>query len=319
MAKRDYYDILGVSRTASADEIKKAHRKLVRQHHPDVNKNNPASTEKFKEAQEAYDVLSDPEKRKAYDEFGHAGPSMGGPPPGGQDPYDAFRRAGGRSGAQWRAGPGATVEDFDFGGGGGGMGDIFEQMFGGGGQRTRASAQPSKGADIDHTVQLTFEQAALGTTLPLRMQVGNKSETLDIKIPSGVSTGSRIRLKGKGQPAPTSRGTPGDLYIICQVAPHPTFRREPANGLDLYADVPVSVYDALLGAKITVPTLEGDITMTLPPGTASGAKLRIKGKGITKANETGDQYAVIKILLPKDLSEKARALIEELRTEAPVK
>lgn len=322
MAKRDYYDILGVPRTASADEIKKAHRKLARKYHPDANKSDAGATEKFKEVQEAYDVLSDPEKRKGYDQFGHAGPAMGGVPPGGHDPFDAFRRAGGRSGAQWRAGPGSSsVEDFDFGGGGGGnggMADIFEQMFGGGGggKRGRGGPQISKGEDIEHAVQLTFEQAARGTQLPLRMQVGNRTETLDIKIPPGVNTGSRIRLKGKGQPAPTGRGEPGDLYIVCQVAPHPVFRRE---NLDVYADVPVSLYDALLGAKVNVPTLDGDITMTLPPGTSSGAKLRVKGKGITKGTEAGDHYAVIKINLPRDLSDKAKDLVAQLRAEAPVK
>lgn len=313
MPKRDYYDILGVSRNASADEIRKAHRKLARQYHPDMNKNNASSTEKFKEVQEAYDVLSDAEKKKSYDQFGHAGPQQGfgGPPPGGHDPYEAFRRAGGAGGQQWRAGPGTTVDDIP-----GGFSSIFEEMFGGGGpkRRGRAHAEPAeKGQDIEHSVQLSFEDAARGTTLPLRMQLGKKTETIEIKIPPGVNDGSRIRIKGKGQPGPAG---PGDLFILCKVAPHPTYRRE---GLDVLSDVPVSIYDALLGGKINVHTLDGEVTLTLPPGTGSGAKMRIKGRGIKRAAETGDHFAVIKILVPKDLSPEAINLVKQLQAAAPLK
>src|SRR3954470_20159307 len=198
MAKRDYYDVLGVSRTATADEIKKAHRKLVRQHHPDVNKNNKASEEKFKEAQEAYDVLSDPEKRKKYDQFGHAGLGAGDPGAYNGDPFEAFRRAGagagtragggGRSSAGWRAGPNVTVEDFDPSdfANAGDFSSIFEQLFGarggmggaaagaagaragaGPGRARAGPAEPARGADIEHPVTITFEQAARGVTLPL--------------------------------------------------------------------------------------------------------------------------------------------------------
>src|SRR5688572_9623315 len=179
MAKRDYYEVLGVTKTASADEIKRAHRKLVRQYHPDVNKSNKQAEEKFKEVQEAYDVLSDKEKRANYDQFGHAGVGVGGAPGAGGDPFEAFRRAQqGRAGngRSWRGGPNVTVEEFDpndFGAGG--FGDIFEQLFGRGGAtagRTqprggRARPEPQRGADVDHPVTLSFEQAARGTTLPL--------------------------------------------------------------------------------------------------------------------------------------------------------
>lgn len=328
MAKRDYYDILGVSKSASADEIKKAHRKLVRQYHPDVNKNDAKATERFKEVQEAYDVLSDAEKRKQYDQFGHAGPRMG-PPPGAGDPFEAFRQAGGGNGRGWRTsqGQGVSPEDFaGFGAGGGGAGDfssIFEQMFGGGAQRNSRGgtrrAQPAeqpKGEDLEHSVQLTFEQAALGTTLPLRMQIGDSVETIEVKVPPGIGDGQKFRVKGKGHPGP---GGPGDLYITAKVAPHPLYRRDPPTGLDVFTDVPVTIYDALLGGKVTVPTLEGEVTLTLPPGTSSGAKLRIKGRGIKRGNDTGDAYAVIKILIPKDLSDDAKALVEKLKAAAPVK
>lgn len=325
MAKRDYYDILGVSRTASADEIKKAHRKLVRQYHPDVNKNNPSAEEKFKEVQEAYDILSDPQKRQNYDQFGHAGVGAGAPPGGGGDPFEAFRRAGagqGRGGprhTQWQAGPNVSVEDFDFSGGGG-FADIFEQMFGGaaaGGAtrrqaRGRARPEPQRGADIEHPVTLTFEQAARGTTLPLQINRDGKLETIDVKIPPGVKDGSRVRIRGRGQ---HTGGEPGDLYIITHVMPHPYFRRE---DLDIYIDVPISVYDAMTGTKVEVPTLDGPVSITIPPGTSSHAKLRIRGRGIERSGQKGDQYVITKVIVPKGLDEQDQKTIEALARKHPV-
>jgi DnaJ-class molecular chaperone len=317
MAKRDYYDILGVPKTSSADEIKSAYRKLARKFHPDATKNDPKLTERFKEAQEAYDVLGDPAKRANYDQFGHAG--VGGGAAAGGDPYEAYRRAqqargnggGGGGGARrWNAGPGVTVEDFDFGGGD--VGSIFDQLFGGGGGRTRgarsrAAPQPApRGGDIEHPVSLTFEQAAIGTHLPLQINREGKLETIDIKIPAGVRDGSRVRIKGRGQ---QTGGEPGDLFIIVSVLPHPYFRRE---GLDVSVDVPVSLYEALLGAKVEVPTLEGKLTLTIPPGTGGGAKLRIKGRGIQRGAEKGDQFVVVKIILPKTLDESDKELIGKL-------
>lgn len=323
-AKRDYYDVLGVSRTASADEIRKAHRKLARQFHPDMNKNNASATEKFKEVQEAYDVLSDGERRRMYDQVGHSGPRAG-PPPGASDPFEAFRRAGGTNGGAWRAGNGGRASPDDFGGQAGFEG-IFEELFGGrarGGRGGGGNAAdpfgaggaeaPIRGADIEHAVQLTFEQAARGTSVPLRFQVGGQSETIDLKIPAGVNDGSKIRLKGKGQPGPAGHG---DLFIVCKVAPHPTLRRE---GLDVQSDVNVPVYDAMLGGKVAVQTLDGEVTLTIPPGTGSGAKLRIKGRGITRGAEQGDHFAVVKITLPKELSPEAKELVEQLRQAAPVR
>jgi DnaJ-class molecular chaperone len=325
---RDYYEVLGVPRTASADEIKKAHRKLVRKFHPDVNKNNPAATEKFKEAQEAYDVLSDTQKRQNYDQFGHAGVNAGAAPGGGGDPFEAFRRAqtGGRAGrggggySSWQANPNVTVEDFDVGGGN--MADIFEQMFGGragagarGGGRGRGARQqptPQRGEDVEHPVTLTFEQAARGSTLPLQINRDGKIETIEIKIPAGVKDGSRIRIRGRGQ---QSNGEPGDLYIIAGVQPHPYFRRE---GLDVYLDLPISLYEALRGTKVQVPTLDGPVTLTIPPGTSSGAKLRIKSRGIERGGEKGDQYVQTKVIVPKGLDAEDMTEIDKLEKKHPV-
>ena len=325
MAKRDYYEVLGVPRTASADDIKKAHRKLALKYHPDRNKNNKDAEERFKEIQEAYDVLSDAGKRTNYDQFGHAGVSAGaGGANGGGDPYEAFRRAqegrGGRT--TWRASPGVSVEDFDASQMGD-FGEMFEQLFGGrggagatfgrGASRGRTRAAPQRGRDIEHGVTLQFEQAARGTTLPLQITRGpGQSETIEVKIPPGVKDGSRIRLKGLGE---QTGGEAGDLFIITHVLAHPYYRRE---GLDIYVDLPISIYEALLGTKAQVPTLDGPVTLTVPPGTSSGARLRIKGRGIERGGEKGDEFAVIKIVVPKSLDDEDRAAIEQLRQKHPI-
>lgn len=320
MAKRDFYDVLGVGKTASTDEIRKAHRKLVLKYHPDRNRDNKQAEGKFKEIQEAYDVLSDDDKRKRYDQFGHAGVENPNPGAPGGDPFDAFRRAqqGGRAGStHWRASPGVSVEDFDMGGGD--MGSIFEQLFGGrarggakgGGARTKRP-EPPRGQDIEHPVTLTFEQAARGTTLPLQISRGADTETIEVKIPAGVKDGSRVRIKGKGEQA---GGEPGDIYIVTQVTPHAYFRRD---GLDILLDVPLSMYEALLGTKVTVPTLDGQVTVTVPPGASSGAKLRLKGHGIERAAEKGDQFVVVKVIVPKHLDDEDKAVIEKLAKKHPV-
>ncbi len=331
MAKRDYYEILGVPRNASADDIKKAHRKLVRKFHPDVNKNNKEAEEKFKEAQEAYDVLSEPGKRRNYDQFGHAGVGAGGAAGAGNaDVWEQFRRAqqgrGGRGGGpggagySWRAAPGVSVEDFE---GMSDFGDIFEQLFGarGGagaagqvrGGRAQPRPQPQRGADVEHPVTLTFEQAARGTTLPLQINRDGKLETIDIKIPGGVKDGSRVRIKGKGQGS--HGGEAGDLFIVTRVQEHPYFRRD---GLDILIDVPISLYEALLGTKVDVPTLEGRVTVTIPPGTASHSKLRIKGRGIFRGEEKGDQFCVIKIVVPKAIDDTDKAALHKIEEKHPI-
>ena len=320
---RDYYEILGVPKTASDEEIKKAHRKLARKFHPDMNKNSPSATEKFKEVQTAYDALSDPKKRSNYDQFGHAGVDMGAAGKGG-DPFETYRRAQQGRGRQqsWNPGAGVSVEDFD-GQGGGNFSDIFEQLFGarGNGQSAgpqprqraqRQAAQPTRGADIEHPVTLSFEQAARGTTLPLQIDRDGKIETIEIKVPAGVKSGSKIRIKGRGQ---QSGGEAGDLYIATTVSEHPYFRRD---GLDVYLEVPISLYESLLGTKVSVPTLDGPVTLNVPPGTGGTAKMRIKGRGIERAGERGDQFVQIRVQVPKTLDDEDRLAIEAIAAKHPL-
>ncbi len=314
MAKRDYYDILGVSRSASADEIKSAYRKAARKYHPDVNKSPDAST-KFQEATEAYEVLSDPQKRKMYDQYGHAGPGMGAGAGagGGGDPYGRTYTWSGR-------GPGGAGVDFEdiFGGGrsGGFMGMSLEEILsalgggmppGGGVHGRRQRRRAARGNDIEYHLTLDFMQAIRGTTASLRLR-GDKgtSQTLKVKIPPGVREGQRIRLKGKGQPAP---GGNGDLYIIAHIGEHPYFRRD---GDDIYVDVPVSITEAALGAKVDVPTIDGITTVKIPPGTSSSQRLRLGDKGVPGKNGTrGDQYVVVKIAPPKKISDKGAELLRQ--------
>ena len=325
MAKRDYYDVLGVSRNATADEIKKAHRKLALKYHPDRNKGNKDAEEKFKEAQEAFDVLSDKNKRQNYDQFGHAGVGAGSAGGAGVDPFEAFRRAqrgrAGAGGGQWRGGPNVTVEDFDPSdfSNGGAFSDIFEQLFGsrGGAGPGRAGAGPGRappprGSDVEYPVTLTFAQAARGTSLPLNINRSGKIETIEIKIPPGVKDGSRVRIKGKGE---QTGGAAGDLFIVTTIHAHPYFRRE---GLDIYMDLPLSLYEAMLGTKVTVPTLDGPVTLTIPPGTSSHAKLRIKERGIFRGEEKGDQYVITKVIVPKDISDDDRKAVESLAAKHPI-
>ena len=314
MAKqRDFYQVLGVARGSSQEDIRKAHRKLVRQYHPDANRDNPEAGEKFREVQEAYDVLSDADKRKEYDELGYV-PTGRGDAASEADPSEAFRRAtAGRSARPWKAGPSVTVEDFDFGGGEG-FGDAFDQFFGGRGRRQRVDPQKHRGADIEHAVTISFDQAARGCTIPLQLNREGRIETIDLKIPSGVKEGSRVRLRGKGQPGIGS-GSSGDLYITTRVVDHPYYRRD---DLDVYMDVPISIYEAIMGAKVDVPTLDGKVTLTIPPGTSSGAKLRIKQRGIRRGSEQGDQFVVMRVIVPRNIEKHDKAMLDELAAKYPV-
>ncbi len=311
MAKRDYYEVLGVSKSAPADEIKRQHRKLARQYHPDANK-DPKAAERFAEVQEAYDILSEEGKRKKYDQFGHAAPGMGGVDAA---MYEQMRRQQ-QAGGGYNTG-GARAEDMEaeFGGQ---FGDIFGQLFGGAGPfgrqggRRRHPGAPDKGQDIEHPVTLTFEQAARGTSLPLRMDIGGHIETIDVKVPSGVKDGSRVRVKGKGD---RSGNQPGDLFIVVSVTPHRYFKRD---GLDILLDLPISMYEALLGTRVEVPTLDGPVTLTIPPGTSSGSKLRIKGRGVKRAAEVGDQFCQIKVIVPKSLADEEQAFVHEMQKKHPL-
>ena len=333
MADRDYYEVLGLARNATPDQIKSAYRKLAKKFHPDRNRNDKDSERRFKEVHQAYEVLHDPAKRRTYDQFGHAGPRVGH----------------GGGGAGWRPGPGSTggrthrwesqeapgpggfgadgpIEDIEdlfrvFGGAAGRgaqrPGGPFEDFFSrvGGRSGPRAAAQPdtpSQSADAEHEVPLTFEEALRGRQLDVRIsREGGVSETVSVKIPSGVHDGQRIRVRGKGQSG-IRGGPPGDLYIICRVGAHPYFRRE---GDDIYIDLPLTITEATLGTKVEIPTLEGKTVLTVPPGTASGAKLRLKNLGVKPPGEgaRGHQYAMIRIVPPKQLSPEQVRLLEQFR------
>ena len=304
MAKRDYYHVLGVKHNATAAEIKTAYRKLARQYHPDVSK-SPNAEEKFKRATEAYEVLSDPQKRSMYDRFGRVGPgpvAPGGPGGGAAVSFeDIFGAA--RAGAA----------------GGGFMGMSLDEILGalrGGKKNVRRSRRKQRGADIEYNLTLDFMQAMWGTTASIRVTgPGSKGhqETLDVKIPPGVDEGSRIRLRGRGAPGPAGAG---DLYIITHVRPHPYFRRE---SHDIYLDVPISISEAALGARIDVPTVDGMMRVTVPPGTASGKRLRLKEKGVrgVGGKHRGHQYVVIRIVPPEKLSVEGRQLLEEFQKIHP--
>ncbi len=307
MAKRDYYDVLGVSRDASAAQIKSAFRKLARQYHPDVNKAADAA-DKFTEATEAYEVLSDETKRKQYDQFGHAA-TQGPAGRGASGPGAGY--AGVNMG-------GVDFGEFFSGGGDGFSGmslDDILQALGGGSttRRSRHQPQPRKGPDLDYPITLDFLQAIRGVTTSIRCRRpdNGQTETIDVKIPAGVRGGQKIRVRGKGQPGPAGRG---DLYILVHVTAHPYFVRE---GKDIVLDLPISFTEACLGAKVDVPTLDGMTRMTIPAGSSSGQKLRLRGKGIETADgERGNQYVVLRVVVPQDLSDEGKALLEQFAAAA---
>lgn len=320
MAKRDYYEILGVGRDASAEQIKSDYRKLARKYHPDVNK-SPDASQKFQEATEAYEVLSDPEKRKKYDQFGHAGMTgdfagAGGPAAGGGP--------GGARGYRWtgRGAPGGAggvrFEDM-FGGGmsdfmGMSLDDIMEALGGGRPEgAARGSRRNVRGRDLESHVTLDFLQAVRGATVSMRLHRGDRTETINVKIPPGVGEGSRIRVRNKGA---DGQAGPGDLYIVAHVREHPYFRRE---GRDIYVDLPISISEAALGAKVDVPTIDGMTTVTIPPGTPGGRHLRLRGKGVQASGkeERGDQHVIIRIVPPPEISEEGRKALEQFNKIVP--
>jgi molecular chaperone DnaJ len=355
MAKRDYYEVLGLRRGASPQDIKRAYRKLARKHHPDVNPGNKTAEAKFKEVTEAYEVLSDDGKRRQYDQFGHEG----------------YARA--TTGPQ----PGAGFGGFDFGrvdfgsGGFGDWGDLFSGLFGG--QSGGQPEGPVKGEDLHYSLDINFVDAVRGVNTEITVQKhspcdvcrgsgakpgsaldvcpdcggsGRQSgrglrravepclrchgngkisreacgachgrgtvfgtERIAVKIPGGVDTGSRIRLQGKGEPG-RNGAPPGDLYIVTRVRPHPVLERK---GDNLHVEVPITITEAALGARIEVPTIDGATTMRVPPETSSGQVFRLRGKGIPhlKGGGQGDQLVTVKIVTPKNLDVRSQDLLRE--------
>jgi DnaJ-class molecular chaperone len=312
--ERDLYEILGVQRTASADEIRRAHRKLVREHHPDVSKAKDAAAT-FAAIQEAYDILSDPEKRARYDQFGMAGVKAGaaGAPPGTDADGNPFGGSPFGGQGSWQNVDPATFEEI-FGGmfGGTGRGKRKGGGFGGSGGGAPREPEQERGGDLNVTETIDFTTAARGGTRSFRL--GHTDQTVDVRIPAGVEDGAKLAVRGKG--APGSAGGPaGDLIITLRVAPHPWLRRE---GSDLLMDVPLGIAEAALGASITVPLLEGSVSIRVPGGVRSGQKIRVKGKGIAPAKGTaGDFYAVLQVQAPRDLGAEQRELLQKLGDSLP--
>jgi DnaJ-class molecular chaperone len=325
MEFQDYYATLGVPKTASEADIKKAFRKLARQHHPDLNPGDKTAEAKFKAVNEANEVLSDPDKRRKYDELGanwRQYENQPPPPPGG-GPYRSAR-------TRARSRPMTADEMRDvFGGGGAGgddpFSDFFHTFFGGsfaGGSgfgpgtapRGGARGQAFRGRDIEQPMDVTLEEAFLGTTRRLQMDRGGKTRTVDVRIPAGIRDNSRIKVAREGEPAPHIDADPGDLYLVARIAPHARFDR---RGNDLYLRVAVPVTTAVLGGEVTVPTLGGTVLrLRIPEMTNSGRVLRMKGHGMPvarKENERGDLYATVEIALPASLTPEERRHYEALR------
>jgi molecular chaperone DnaJ len=361
--KQDYYELLGVPRKAAQKEIRQAYRRLARKFHPDLNPGDKASEEKFKQVQEAYDVLSDAKKRQMYDQFGFDAERRGAAPPPEEPGGDVHFDFGG----------------FDFGGSGGtNFRDLFSQFFRGGGGAAEAERDTEPGSDLEYQIEISFWDAVRGTvksltitrleTCPtcngsgavgtpqvcdvcggsgqvtqtsgkMRFNVAcpkcggtgrirtvcptcrgegrvRRADTIEVRIPAGVQTGSRVRVAGHGN-AGTHGAPPGDLYIITEVQPHPYFDR---RGDDLYTVVPITVSEAALGTKIEVPTLDGRSLLRVPPGTNSGQKLRLREKGVPsvrKHGHRGDLYVELQVIVPKPVDERVRDLLKELAKLEP--
>src|SRR5450432_3724093 len=308
---KDYYETLGVSKTASADEIKSAFRKLARKHHPDVAKpkEKAAAEEKFKQINEAYEVLSDPEKRQQYDQLGADWNQ-----PGGFHPPPDWGR-GGTGGGFRRSATGDGVE-FEFGGTG--FSDFFEAFFGGGrgesafgGGFGRGPASAEPGRDVEADIMVTLEEALNGSKrqVSLRRTGSDKTETYQVKIPRGVHEGQRIRLAGQGE-AGARGGTHGDLFLRVRLARHPDFSVE---GDDLIYEVDLKPWQAALGTELDVPTLEGNRRLKIPPGTQGEQRFRLRDRGLPTANgERGNLYVVTQIAIPKKLSDAEREIWQRL-------
>ena len=342
--KRDYYEVLGVNKLATDAEIKKAYRKLAKKYHPDMNKDNPKAEELFKEVTEAYEVLSDKEKRKLYDQFGHAafdeGAGQGGAYGAGGQGFGSGAGGFGGFGGQgcrggFSGGGGFGNSGFggfgsgNFGGGGGGsfhfngnsgdgyqeyyytgdnLDDIFDGFFGG---SRKGRSRSKDGEDVLAKVEVSFEEAALGADKVIRFRAPDGSEqSLQVHIPAGIDSGQKIRLKGKGMPGQNGGGA-GSLLLEVTIQSKPGFERK---GMDIYTTVEIPFETAVLGGETIVPTLSGRVSCKIKEGTQSGTKIRLKGKGIVSMknpSQKGDEYAVIQIRVPRNLSADAKQKLQE--------
>jgi curved DNA-binding protein len=308
---KDYYETLGVPRTASADEMKKSFRKLARQYHPDVARDKKKAEEKFKEINEAYEVLSDPAKRKKYDELG-ANWKSGADfrPPSGWEHF---------SGGQNSRGRGAGGVDFETHFGGTGFSDFFEQVFGsrmrggaGGFGRSPNFAEEDfaeRGRDVEGDIMVTLEETARGSIRSVSVRHGSRTETHQVKIPAGVTEGQRLRIAGRGEHG-SGGGVAGDLYLRVRLAKHPDFEVEDHH---LIHEAELAPWEAVLGAEISVPTLTGRVNIKIPAGTQSGQKLRVRGRGLPPS---GDLLVVTKIVVPAKIPDAEKKLWEQLKRES---
>lgn len=295
MKFKDYYETLGVGRDASEEEIKKAYRRLARQYHPDISKEAGAE-ERFKAISEAYGTLSDPEKRQAYDELGRHRPGEDFRPPAGWD--SRF----------WQGQPHGDVD----------LADLFEQMGFRASQRQARPDFPMRGQDIEAVAELTLEEVVHGTTVTLERPVSQRrpdgslerqSQTVRIRVPKGVTDGERLRIPARGG-AGSGGGPPGDVYLDIRLRPHRLFQ---AVGHDLYLQLPLAPWEAVLGAEVAVPTLDGRVRVTVQAGAQAGQKLRLAGKGLPRRQEgAGDLYGVLQIVTPRQISARERELYQEL-------
>lgn len=318
---RDPYEILGVPRSATADDIKKAFRRLAKKLHPDANKNDQKSAARFAELNSAHEILGDEEKRKAFD--------RGEIDAEGKPRFRGFEGFGGQRGAAEGFDREGAFETFSWGpeglrrarggAGAGGFEDILKDMFGGrAGAHARRGAgpqfdpedfhEPPLGHDVTVAVTITLPEAAKGTSRRVHLPTGKEVE---VKIPAGLASGQQIRLKGQGLPGP---GAIGDALITVNIAPHPSFERDGAN---LRLELPVTLYEAVLGAKIRVPTLEGAVELAIPPGTSSGRTFRLKGKGLSGKGSAGDLFATVRIVLPEQADADLEELMRKWRDKRP--
>jgi DnaJ-class molecular chaperone len=312
----DHYATLGVSKSASPEEIQKAYRKLARKYHPDMNPDDATAKKKFQEVQSAFEILSDADKRKRYDQFGPEFEHVGGGPAGG-----------GRGGWRYTNSSGPQTYPFDindlgdiFGGGpgvetegAGGFADLFKHL--NRGRSGKRAAAASRGEDIKHEMEIPFATAILGGEAAISVQRADGDvETIKVKIPAGIEDGKKIRLRGQGGQG-SGNGTAGDILLTIHVSPHPHFHRA---GSRLEVRVPVTLAEAAQGGKIDIPTPHGVVTLTLPPNTSSGKRLRIKGQGVKLANQPpGDLLAEIQVVLPSELTDAERQQLAEISNHRP--